>query len=186
MRFSKPELLDLLKAWILVAAVFSLATRGTSFDGFWILFVESLGVVGIAFILHELAHKFTAQRYGLQAEFRSFDGMAVFSLILSFFGVIFLAPGAVMIRGGDRIRMGRIAAAGPIVNIVLAVLFLGAFFIYPLSLFQFAFFINSFLALFNMLPFFVLDGRKVLSWNRGVFGVLIGILGLLVVLSSVI
>jgi len=36
------------------------------------------------------------------------------------------------------------------------------------------YFVNSLIALFNMLPFGNFDGRKILVWNKAVYGVMIG------------
>ncbi|MBU4220317.1 MAG: hypothetical protein KKA10_01630, partial [Euryarchaeota archaeon] len=56
--------------------------------------------VGTGFILHELAHKFTAQRYGYVADYEA-SPMGLFLAIglKMFTGIVFAAPGAVMIRG---------------------------------------------------------------------------------------
>ena len=82
--------------------------------------------MGLGFLLHQLAHKFVAQKYGCVAEFRAFDQMLYLAVGLAFFvGFIFAAPGAVMIRGYvDRRKNGIISIAGPAVNIMLAVIFL--------------------------------------------------------------
>ena len=55
--------------------------------------------VGTGFLLHELAHKYTAIRHGYQAEFKANMNGLFFTLITSVFGVILAAPGAVMISG---------------------------------------------------------------------------------------
>src|SRR5574337_1995842 len=58
--------------------------------------------VGTGFLLHELAHKFTAQRYGYAADYEASPLGLVMALGLSLAtsgGFVFAAPGAVMIRG---------------------------------------------------------------------------------------
>ena len=78
----------------------------------------------MAFLLHELGHKLVAQKYGCQAEFRSFDQMLILAVIMSFFGFILAAPGAVLIQGRvSRKQNGIISATGPGVNLSLAVMF---------------------------------------------------------------
>lgn len=64
-------------------------------------------------------------------------------------------------------KVGKISAAGPIVNIALAVLFS----LIPGIFGAYGFRINSWLALFNMIPFGMFDGAKVWRWNRGVYAV---------------
>jgi Zn-dependent protease len=124
------------------------------------------------FILHELAHKFVAQRYGLWAEFRLDRFGALLTLVTAispFFKII--APGAVMIAGPTSKRaVGFTSVAGPIVNLVLAVGLYGLSLVpgsVQVSLAAHAgASINAFIALFNVLPFGPLDGRKILHWDK--------------------
>jgi len=145
-----------------------------------------LTIVGLSFVavctgflLHELGHKIVAQRYGCWAEFRVWRWgltMALVFALVSGGRFIFAAPGAVYIAsiagqlgGGhelSRKEHGLISLAGPMVNITLAVIFLfftgfGGFLEFSIL----GFWVNSWLAAFNLLPFGPLDGRKVLSWN---------------------
>ena len=157
---------------------------------FAIFFVISALTVGIGFIFHELAHKIVAQRFGCFAEFRAFNGMLMLAVILSFLGFIFAAPGAVMIAGPvGRRRNGKIAVSGPVTNLVLAVVFLGIFSLYPTGFLgtfsRYGFMINTWLALFNMIPLWQLDGKKVLAWSKPIyFGVLAGGFALHVVATA--
>ncbi len=184
LRFSPTELRDLAKAWIAIAVAFAIATSGfESFFTFSGQFLAALAVsavtVGVGFLLHELAHKVVAQRYGCWAEFRSFDQMLGLAILMSFFGFIFAAPGAVFFRhGGAHIsqrRQGHIAAAGPITNIILAAGFLALGILLP-ALSPLAVFgarINAWLAAFNMIPFLGLDGQKIMAWSSIAWGALL-------------
>lgn len=186
MRFSAREIKEIVKAWLAVSFVFAIAySRESLFSSAAIptlaLFMGvSLGTVGLGFLLHELAHKYLAQKYGAYAEFRAFNGMLVMAVILAAaFGFVFAAPGAVFIQGRINVaRNGRISAIGPFVNILLALAFLAMSTVVssPILQFiaQFGFSINALLALFNMLPFWVLDGQKVWAWNKGVWTLLAG------------
>ncbi len=179
MKFSMDEIKDLVKAWLAVSVVFMLAYFGISIDNFLRNFLIIALIVGSAFILHELAHKFFAVRYGYFAEFKSFDKMLLIGIVLGYFGFIFLAPGAVFISGNVTTdKNGKISLAGPVTNLILALIF---FFIGG-YIGMFGFKINSWLALFNMLPFFGLDGSKVLIWNKIVYFIVILIAGLFVFL----
>ena len=133
----------------------------------------SVVIVSVCFLLHELGHKFVAQRYGAWAEYRMFPMGLGLCLLMSFFGFLFAAPGAVMIAGYiDNKRNGVISLAGPLVNLVLGALFILLLFvttgrlnaiIYLLAHF------NVFLALFNLIPINPLDGSKIIKWNVPVY-----------------
>lgn len=179
LKFSKIEIRDLTKAWICISIAFAIALAGgiTSVkaeSSFLLSILLAALTVGVGFLLHELGHKFIAQRYGCFAEFRSDTMMLGLAILTSFFGFIFAAPGAVMIAGRvSTARNGKISVAGPLVNVALAILFMilallinEGFFG---QLFAFGFFINTWLAIFNMLPLWILDGKKVWDWNKTVY-----------------
>ncbi len=187
---SDTEIIDLLKAWLVLSAAFAILLSGSPFaKGFYTGFLISSLTVGTGFLLHELAHKIVAQRYGCFAEFRSFDFMLLVALAMSFAGFLFAAPGAVMISGHvDKRKNGIISVAGPIVNVVLALgfLLLGFLFSGNLGLIAlYGFRINGFLALFNMIPALNFDGAKVLSWNKMWYGIVTGVSGLLVIVAYI-
>jgi Zn-dependent protease len=177
---SRTELIDITKAWLALSFAFALIfsginlMRGTSLIrlisvDFWIMFLVSLFTAGLGFLLHELGHKFVAQHYGCAAEFRAMDQMLYFAVGLAMvIGFLFAAPGAVMISGQiTRKENGIISAAGPLVNYVLALVFMYlALFVPALHL---GFWINLWLGLFNMIPFGNFDGKKILAWNRYVW-----------------
>jgi len=187
-RITERERRDLVIAWLAIAVAFTLIFVRGRIDpvGFVVFFAISLVTVGIGFVLHELAHKFTAMRYGYWAEFRKDNQMLLVAVLLAaLVGVVFAAPGATMIYGTamTREQNGRISAAGPITNLLLCIPFLGIVVLgAALSgvaglLFSqvgiIGLTVNSMIAAFNMLPVSVLDGKKVLAWNPAIFGVLI-------------
>lgn len=135
------------------------------------------------FLLHEIAHKMVAQYYGLWAEFRLILLGVFFTLLslipLSLFKII--APGAVMIAGpADRKIIGKTAVAGPLTNIILAIISLPIAFFIPLAYLSVAF--NAWIALLNILPVAILDGLKVFQWSKIVWAaVFIAALALAVV-----
>jgi len=176
---SKIELIDILKAWIVISLAFTFVLTGISLLGggfdsfssiltlpFLIIFGVSSFTAGIGFLLHELAHKFAAQKYGCVAEFRAFDQMLMVALGLAMIiGFIFAAPGAVMISGHiTRKENGIISLAGPLTNYILAMIFFGVAQYVPI--FSIGFTINLWLGLFNMIPFGNFDGKKILYWHR--------------------
>jgi len=163
--------------------------NGLKFNiSFIIALFISLFTLGIGFLLHELAHKFVAQRYGCFAEFRSFDRMLVMALVFSLFGFIFAAPGAVMIRGHlTRKQNGLVSAAGPGMNIVISILFL-LLTLTSVGIWQvigrYGFIINAWLALFNMIPFAMFDGRKIFEWNKVFYGFMVAAAFGLIILQN--
>lgn len=124
-----------------------------------------------SFLVHEMAHKATAQRYGLWAEFRLTVWGALItliSIISPFFKVI--SPGAVMIAGvADKDTIGKTAVSGPLTNLAICI---GAFvlsFVVPktfLEVVVFAAAFNAFIAAFNLIPFGIFDGWKVFQWSK--------------------
>ncbi len=179
MRFSAFELRELGKAWFAISLAFAIALTGISFSslgkiftiGFTIPFIFAGLTVGIAFLGHELSHKFLAQKYGCFAEFMANTQMLILALICSLFGFIFAAPGAVVIHGQiRRDQYGKVSAAGIIANLVMGIVFLLLMlFVNTPELKQFLLYgcnVNSWLAIFNMLPLMPFDGVKVLMWNR--------------------
>jgi Zn-dependent protease len=164
-RTSVTELRHLAGAVLVVFIVEALRFPTSWFTG---SFLASLaGVVLLAFGAHEVAHKLAAQHYGFWAEFR-LDGLATLVSLATAIPMIpfkIIAPGAVMLRGttGRHGDFGKVALAGPLVNLAQAVLFSLVPFHPSLAL---AVILNTDLALFNLLPFMVLDGRKVFDWNR--------------------
>ena len=170
---------DLLIAWLAISIAFTLIyiRGGVNVAGFIFFFVMSLLTVGVAFILHELAHKFTAMRYGYWAEFKKDNQMLLVAVVMAaLVGVVFAAPGATYIYGNaTRAENGRISAAGPLTNLLLCIPFallmlFGGGLIGIVGLVGFR--VNAMIATFNMLPISVLDGRKILAWNPAVFAVL--------------
>jgi Zn-dependent protease len=189
-RISRREEFDLFVAWIAISLAFAIIFLRDTDTGqvdpvVALLFLGiSLFTVGIGFILHEMAHKFTAIKYGFWAEFRKDNMMLVVAVALAaLVGVVFAAPGATVIydtngRGISREQNGKISVAGPIVNLVLCIPF-AALLIYGgtgnivTMIGMIGFQVNAMIAAFNMLPVSILDGKKVFAWNKAVFVVII-------------
>ncbi|GGI99004.1 Zn-dependent protease [Halobellus salinus] len=183
--FSARELRDLGLAWAALGIAFAIffagggqrAVDAISGGGVVAPVLLSLLTAGTAFLIHELAHKVVAIRYGQIAEFRADYGMLFLAVVSSLAGFIFAAPGAVYHRGRlTRREHGLIALAGPAVNVGLAVLFIPVFVAgtavdsgFLALVGSRGLVINLFLAAFNMLPFGPLDGKTVLGWSKPVF-----------------
>jgi Zn-dependent protease len=167
--FTYKETIDLVKAFVSVTLIFWWVASPSGPINYSLLPIIAL-FVGLAFILHELAHKAMATYYGYRSEFHSFDKMIFVSLLLGFIGFIFLAPGAVMVDGVRKLKhLGIISIVGPMTNVILALICLLLAQWLPIA--NFGFQINAWLAFFNMIPLWGLDGAKVLAWNKVVFAV---------------
>lgn len=83
-----------------------------------------------------------------------------------------IAPGAMMIGGTPPSAkdMVKISVAGVITNMIFAAVFLSLFLGLPLSdysgMLLFSAYINAFMAIFNLIPFGVLDGYKIFLLNK--------------------
>jgi Zn-dependent protease len=201
-KITRREEYDLFAAWLAVSlsfAIIKLAPYGVlgpiqpvePMEALTYLVIALL-TAGIGLVLHELAHKFAAIKFGFWAEFRKNNFMLLIAVALAaLVGFVFAAPGATVIysvrpdgRTISREENGKISAAGPLTNLLLCIPFAGLSLVSGLSspasgnlLAQIGIFgvqINAMIAAFNMLPISILDGNKVLSWNIAVFVLLLG------------
>ena len=199
-KFTASEVRDLIIAFIVISLCFAIVNAGRDVNAILNILPIVMVGVGAGFILHELGHKFVSMKYGYWAEFKLWPEGLIFALITSFFGFVFAAPGAVYTYANhmtDEIN-GKISIAGPIVNIVLALVFLAiAAAVYSSTFYSetallifvicaIGYSINSFLAVFNLLPIGNLDGSKVLRWNIGIWIITIAIAAILTLASMTI
>lgn len=182
--FSGAELRDLLVAWLALGVAFTLFFVGgtAGFDrliaaGIVLPLLVGLLTAGVAFLLHEVAHKVVAVHYDQVAEFRADKGMLFLAVMSALLGFIFAAPGAVHHRGRlTKREHGHIALAGPAVNLVLTLVFLPAMLVGPVIgsevvalIGSRGIAINVFLAAFNLVPYGPLDGKTVIGWSKPVW-----------------
>jgi Zn-dependent protease len=168
------ELLHLAVAYLCLSFAFAAAVAGRvwllrpfslpAVTALWEPFRLALLALGPSFILHELAHRAVARANGVAAEFRlSWFGTAICVILATFTGILFGAVGGVVVETvADEVLTGKIAAAGPLTNLLL----IPVFWLVGGKVGQMGMFVNSVLLFFNMLPFDPLDGAKVSRWNR--------------------
>ena len=181
--FSKTEIEHLTQATIAFAIalgfMFSGGLMGALGDTSKFILFSFIGLVTFTpgFLVHEIAHKVQARKYGCWAEFRASPGGLRLGLIVAaLIGVVFMAPGAVMVAGNtSREQFGKIALAGPVSNVALWCIGLAFAVTVSSSNIYFDLFIfywmmaNGILGALNMLPFGPLDGKKIRTWSVPVF-----------------
>lgn len=173
--FAPGELSQIILSATVLGLAFTIVMRGGV-----LTFVFALATVGIGFVGHELAHKFMAMRFGYYASYRIWPMGLLLALVFSLARFIFAALGAVQIygRGLNRVEQGIISLAGPTFNVALAVLFLGlsipipgqysVYLVYGAQL-------NALIALFNCMPFSILDGRKIFYWDKAMWTLVVAV-----------
>ena len=199
--FSERELYDLALATGAFALALAFMRVGGLFGIFGTTLFAAVATLGLwslfyiialapAFVLHELGHKFVAKHFGCWAEFRADpQGLKTGLFIAALLGIVFMAPGAVMVAGNvSKKQNGIIAIAGPITNVILYLIGLvgGGLLLalvlghadpaaasgggsILLNLVESWLWGNAILGAFNMLPFGPLDGRKVKEWSSPAF-----------------
>ncbi len=181
------EVVDLAISWIVISLCFSVRGVYVNASHFLALFASSLVAVGLGFLSHELMHRTVARSFACHAEYRMWPLGLLLALALALASggnLIFAAPGAVYIVplayspyiSAEQLRRinGLIALAGPMANLVMALIF------YPLQGLGFHHFVgftamvgfrvNLWLAAFNLLPIPPLDGFNVVKWSPIVWG----------------
>ena len=192
-RFTGKEIRDLIISFIVIDLGFTILYSNGDYSHVTLIFPVVMIGVGAGFIFHELGHKFVAMHYGYYAEYELWPTGLLIALASSFFGFIFAAPGAVVIysNGMEEKTNGIISIAGPIVNIILGLIFflilgsLGNFvytetgaIVYLICVLGTR--INFFLAAFNLLPIPPLDGSKVMAWSVPIWLITFAIAAILV------
>ncbi|MCX8173264.1 MAG: hypothetical protein N3F63_01455 [Thermoplasmata archaeon] len=194
--FSSRELRDLSISVLVLSLGFTMARSWgtwiilTDWTLFLYLFLISFVAVITAFVFHELAHKYVANRYGYWAEYRaSYFFLLVALACALFLGFVFAAPGAVVIAGYlSRKENGIISISGPMTNYGVALALLPLFLTSAFSgflgaLIETVIFVNLFIAGFNLIPFGDLDGAKVLAWNWKIWLLAVAAVGVTFILA---
>ena len=198
MKFTKNEVRDLIIAFIVLSVAFAISNVRLDVHGF--ISILPIVMVGVALgsIVHELGQKYIATKYGYEAEFKAWPLGLLISLASSFIGIVFAIPGSVFTNDdniSDELN-GRIAIAGPMANMALAILFIViAALIYPLKPYSnvftliylistVGFSVNSFLATFNLFPLYTLDGTKIMKWSPKIW-IIIFAIAVIMLLSSI-
>ncbi len=100
------EILEFAVSVIWLGIAFGIAIAGgidafQDLVGLRTIIVESLVVVFFAFVLHELAHRIAARRYGFHAVYHVWIPGLILAMGAAMFGFLFAAPGGVHIQIGQ-------------------------------------------------------------------------------------
>ena len=189
-RFSSTEMRDLLIASVLVILV-AISIMGSPYGiiyafqrvgqlisfGLWWIPVGMILIFLLSFIGHEMAHKFTAQHYGMWSEFRMNSMGYYLSAIAILFSVPIFGTGTVYTSGtSNRDHDAKANLAGPLSNFILASVLVAVAIISTMTLslgllvnvlflVQYGVIINGILGVFNMIPIRPFDGATVKDWS---------------------
>jgi len=154
----------------------SIAVLGIAFS--WRYLVDKLYnyaltvfvAISIGFLFHELAHRFTARRFGAYSRYRAWYLGLILALVISIASrgsVVFAAPGAVEVYLTWYVPRADlfISLAGPLANIVIALISTAIYTYTRMSYVYIVGYINTILAFFNLLPIPPLDGYKAIRRN---------------------
>ncbi len=181
--FTLKEIKGLLITILIIGFIVSFRNWGEeSFDlgiGLFNL-ISAILIVALGILAHVSLQRFYSYKLGYVARYENFLYGALGGLILCFASngnLYFLSPGHVRLEHMPRLRMGefryglnvweyaKIAASGPLVNIVLA-MFFKAFNFLGSPLIERAIFINILLAFFSMVPLPQTDGLDLFYGSR--------------------
>jgi len=175
--FSVLEIRDIVISLLVLCIIFSYPDFLTQPS----FFLVSLLAVGVAFIGHELSHKFAAIRQGFWSEYRMWPQglfMALLFAMASGGTFFFAAPGAVYFEGSrfkrpSRKQLAKIGMAGVSFNVALMWLSVAASLTSGIYLFSYMASVNGWLAIFNLIPVAGLDGQKLLKLDRNTWLLLV-------------
>jgi len=142
-----------LLTWMLAVGYFPRQFKGGSIVEYWVLGAISAVMLFVCVLLHELGHSLVAMRYKV----------SVGRITLFIFGGV----SEITAEPPSAVAEFWIAIAGPVVSLLLALLFYQARFFSVgyspiLALAEYLFLLNFVLAIFNLIPGFPLDGGRVL------------------------
>lgn len=163
-------------AALVIGIGFSIGLYGNYLGGFttpwtWAIMAVFAVLMTVSFLAHEIGHKIMAQKAGMWAEFRLTTWGAVLTFVSIFLPFRMIAPGAMMISGSPTSKeMIKISVIGVAINMLFsAATFAAALALAPsafAAMLFFAAYINAFMAIFNLIPFGVLDGYKLFLLNK--------------------
>jgi Zn-dependent protease len=132
-------------------------------------------VGGIAVVAHDIGHRVVASRYHLKTEYQFWGYGTILMLLTSWlFGAVFAQPARTIIEGEDKRGLALSFFTGPLISIILAFAFLV---LLPLggtlgTIGILGFTMNLVSGLYMLMPFYPMDGKKVMEWSWKYWGII--------------
>jgi Zn-dependent protease len=135
-------------------------------------------VAGLAVILHDLTHRYMAWRHNVTTEYKFwFLGTIIMFITAIFFGVVYSSPSRLAINDPKKMTVRQQAivyGSGPIVSLIVFAVFLA---LIPLggnaaTIGKLGASMNLLTAVYALMPFEPMDGRKVYIWKKWVWAVM--------------
>ena len=171
-------LVSSLTTWILTVTLMPELYPGLNISAYWIMGVVGSVILFVSVLLHELAHSFVAQKYGLKVR----------EIVLYIFGGISVIENQDELASKDFRKEFKIAVAGPLTSFVIAAILAASFFfltsstgstvtisdsshissteyiqtIMATGVLQYGALLNIVLGGFNLIPAFPSDGGRIL------------------------
>lgn len=171
-------LVSFLIAWILTVTLMPELYPGLNISAYWIMGIVGSIILFVSVLLHELAHSFVAQMYGLKVR----------EIVLYIFGGVSVIENQDELASKDFRKEFKIAAVGPLTSFVIAAILSASFFflisstgytetssnsshisstgsiqiIMATGVLQYGALVNIVLGGFNLIPAFPSDGGRIL------------------------
>jgi Zn-dependent protease len=167
--FSRPELLVLLAATLIIGILFLFADR-QPFEPVMIAIYIVMG--GLGLVIHELAHLYFERRFSCRTEIQFWGiGTLIMALTAWLFGNVFAQPFLTLVHAKEPLEkrtVGHMMLAGPAVSLVLACLCL---LLIPMdgllrTAGMIGFLMNMVTAVFELLPIPPCEGKEIFAWNK--------------------
>ena len=180
-KFTKDELKNILISIIIISILFTVnMTRRTQWtqDNFINILIITLIIFTISLTAKIYSQKSLARKFKYHIEYNIWGYGILFSLVTMLLNVFIITTGYFKYGLYKRIatdeEKAKIARIGPITNIILAIIFLLSLItiksltinipILKLAM-LIGFYINTYMAAFNLIPFMTLDGIKIVEYD---------------------
>jgi Zn-dependent protease len=179
-KFTKEEIRNLLISIIVISILFTInmtqKSGWTNPDIINILIITII-IFSISLIAKIYSQKYLARKYHYHIEYKIWGYGLIFALITMLLNIFVITPGYFKYGLYDRIatdeEKAKIALIGPAINIIIAVIFLIALIILKSMMttgiiklaMLIGFYINTYMAVFNLIPFMALDGIKLFEYD---------------------
>ena len=176
-KYTKEEIKNILLTIIIISILFTIhMTQKTQWTqtNFINILILTIIIFTISLLAKIYSQKLLAQKYHYHIEYKIWGYGIVFAVVTMLLNIFIITPGYFKYGLYDRIatsqEKAKIALMGPTVNIVLAVIFLIPILVTKTTLTDMilvklalliGYYINTYMAVFNLIPFMKLDGLKI-------------------------